>query len=316
MEPITVILLKKGNNDFNETLESINSINPKQILIGSFEPLKLKFKNALVVELKNNYNYSEALNELQSIAQTDWILYIKENETILQFNEHIPNLLIKSKEIYGLQILQDDVIVKESRLWNKKEHKIVFKNPIFEKPNMESTKIIDVILYQYKLKDNNQDQILNLWKKSFPLSADASYYKAYDELTKKNFKNFKKIINHYLFNIQKHDIPSVMARYYLSLVQGVVENDIKEAIQNIVLCIVENPLMAEFWCLLGDIFVKIEKFKDAIAFYENAIILGSRRQQLDFWPMHISKYEEYPKDMIDKCKKTLLNATKYESSNI
>jgi hypothetical protein len=105
-----------------------------------------------------------------------------------------------------------------------------------------------------------------------------------------------------------------MARYYLALVQGVVENDMKEAIQNITLCIAENPLMAEFWCLLGDMFVKMEKFRDAIAFYENAIALGCRRHQLDFWPMHISKYDEYPKDMMEKCKKAISSATAYSSN--
>lgn len=314
MEPITVILLKKGEN-LDEVLQSIVSLQPKQILIGSFEPFQTRVKEAVVIELKNNLNNSQALNELQSMAQTDWILYIKENETVLQFNEHVPSLLIKPKEIYGFQILQDDVIMKESRLWNKKEQKVIFKNPIFEKPSLEPTKVVDIILYQQKLSDN-QSNAINLWKKASPLSVDASYYKAFNELSKKNFKDFKKIISQYLFSVNKNDIPSIMARYYLAVVQGIVENELKDAMQNIILCIAENPLMAEFWCLLGDMFVKIEKFKDAIAFYENAIALGSRRQQLDFWPMHISKYEEYPKDMITKCKRAISNATPYESSNI
>lgn len=315
MEPITVILLKKENN-LDEALQSALSIQPKQILIGSFKPFQSKIKEAVTIELKSNLNYSEALNELQNMAQTDWIFYMKDNETILQFNEHIPSLLIKPKEIYGFQILQDDIIMKESRLWNKKEQKVVFKNPVFEKANIEPTKIVDIILYQQKCNDINQVNGLNLWKKSAPLSVDASYYKAFNELSKKNFKEFKKIINHYLFSVNKNDIPSVMARYYLALVQGVVENELKEAIQNIILCIAENPLMAEFWCLLGDMFVKMEKFKHAIAFYENAMALGGRRQQLDFWPMHISKYDEYPREMMEKCEKTIANSTAYESSNI
>ena len=95
--------------------------------------------------------------------------------------------------------------------------------------------------------------------------------------------------------------------------QGVVENNTQEAIQNIVACLAENPLMAEFWCLLGDIFTKISKFDKAIAFYENAIILGCRRQRLDFWPMHISKYGDYPQEMIEKCKKVLSNTEVYQS---
>jgi hypothetical protein len=99
-------------------------------------------------------------------------------------------------------------------------------------------------------------------------------------------------------------------------VQGIVDNETNEAIQNIIICIAENPLMAEFWCLLGDIFTKISKFESAITFYENAIILGCRRHQLDFWPMHISKYGDYPKEMIEKCKKALSGTEIYQSNHI
>lgn len=314
MQPVTVILLNKGNN-LDNTLESIVSLQPQQILLGTFIPINIKFKEITIIDFKN-INYNESLNELQILAQTDWIFYLKDNENLLQFNEYMPNLLTKTKEIYGLQVLQDDVIIKESRLWNKKEQKVNFKNPIFEKPNIEPTKIIDVILYQHKTHDPRIAQTLEFWKKSAPLSTDAAYYKAFDELAKKNFIEFKRIIVHYLFNIRHTDIPSTIARYYLALVQGIIENNTNEAIQNIIACLAENPLMAEFWCLLGDIFAKMEKFDDAISFYENAIILGGRRPKLDFWPMHISRYGDYPKEMIDKCKKVLNSAETYQSNHI
>jgi cytochrome c-type biogenesis protein CcmH/NrfG len=96
-----------------------------------------------------------------------------------------------------------------------------------------------------------------------------------------------------------------MARYYLALVQGIIHNEVKEALQNIILCLSENVLMAEFWCLLGDIFIKLDKFDYAVAFYENAILLGSRRLKLDTWPMQISKYQEYPNKMIEECNKLI-----------
>jgi len=275
--------------------------------------LQTDSKITSVIELKSN-NYSDALNQLQDIAQTDWILYLKDNETMLSFNENLTNLFITDKEIYGFQILQDDVILKEPRLWNKKSNKVIFKNPIFEKPNIDPTKIVDVMLYQNKVDDPTIIKKLEAWKRAMPLSVDASYYKAFNALADKNFMDFKRIMAQYLFNVSKADIPSVLARYYLALVQGVVENNTNEAIKNIILCLSENPLMAEFWCLLGDIFVKAEKLEDAIAFYENAIILGSRRLNLDLWPMHISKYDAYPNEMITKCKKALTSAETYRSN--
>lgn len=310
MQPITVILINKNNN-IDNLLKSIVNLQPEQILLGSFS--KVKHEGTKVIELEKTINYNEALNKLQKLAQTDWILYLKDNEILLQSKEYIPNLLNNPKEIYGFLILQDDIIIKEPRLWNKKEHNVVFKNPVFEKPNTESSKIVDIILYHHNRHDSNVSKILETWRKNSPLSVDASYYKAFDLLANKNFTEFRRVITYYLFNMQKMDIPSVMARYYLALVQGIIENNTQEAIQNIIICLAENPLMAEFWCLLGDIFVKSEKFDIAIEFYENAIILGGRRENLDFWPMHISKYGDYPKEMIEKCKKVISTAKVYES---
>ena len=309
MHPFTAIILNK--TDPNNTLRSVLSLEPQQILIGTQSPIKIDSKIAGVIEL-NTDKYNEGLNKLQEIAQTDWILYLKDNETIIQCDEYIPNLLINN-EIYGFQVLQDDVILKEPRLWNKKSNKVIFKNPVFEKPNVEPTKMLDIIIYQQATTDPTALKRLDLWKNKMPLSIDAAYYKAFAALSARNFVEFKRIIAHYLFNLEKSDIPSVMARYYLALVQGVVENNTSEAIKNIVICLAENPLMAEFWCLLGDIFVKAEKFEEAIEFYENGMILGSRRLNSDFWPMHISKYESYPKEMIDKCKKALGSAETYSN---
>lgn len=311
MHPFTVIILNK--TDPNNVLRSALSLEPQQILLGTFSSIKIDSKIAAVIEL-NTDNYNEGLNQLQEIAQTDWILYLKDNETIVQCDEYMPNLFINNKEVYGVQVLQDDVILKEPRLWNKKMNKVLFKNPVFEKPNIEPTKMLDIILYQQKGDDATALKRLDNWKQKMPLSIDAAYYKAFAALAARNFTEFKRIIAHYLFNLAKSDIPSVMARYYLALVQGVVENNTNEAIKNVIICLVENPLMAEFWCLLGDIFVKAEKFEEAVEFYENGMILGSRRLNSDFWPMHISKYDLYPKEMIEKCKKAISSAEIYRSN--
>lgn len=308
MQPITVILLNKTSP--HNTINSIIDL-PHNIIVGTSAPLDINHKKVTVVDLKQS-NYNEALNYLQDLAQTDWILYLKDNETMLQ-SDYLYSLLLRPDEIYGFQILQDDVILKEPRLWNKKAHKVGFKNPVFEKPNIEPTKIIDVMLYQNKSEDSSAMKKLEAWKKSMPLSIDAAYYKAFAALATKDFVEFKRTIAHYLFNLNKADIPSVMARYYLALVQGVVENNVNEAIKNIVICLAENPLMAEFWCLLGDIFVKTERFEEAIEFYENAQLLGCRRLRSDFWPMHISKYDAYPKEMIDKCKQATSTAKTYSN---
>lgn len=311
MEPITVILLNKGSSGLNDALNSISELHPQQIILGTFSAIKPEFKEVLIIDMKNRTDYSVALNELQNMAKNDWILYLKDTERILDFNEYMPNLILKPQEIYGFQILQDDVIIKEARFWNKAVNKISFKNPVFERPNADPTQILEVILYQQKTTDPQVLKNMELWKRTAPLSIDVHYYKAFIELANKNFTEFKRNISQYFFNVKRADIPSVMARYYLALIQGVVENNTHEAIKNVVACLAENPLMAEFWCLLGDIFTKLGKFNHAIEFYENATILGCRRQYKDLWPMQISKYNEYPKEMIEKCKATISHTEVY-----
>ena len=96
MHPFTAIILNK--TDPNNTLRSVLSLEPQQILIGTQSPIKIDSKIAGVIEL-NTDKYNEGLNKLQEIAQTDWILYLKDNETIIQCDEYIPNLLINN-EIY------------------------------------------------------------------------------------------------------------------------------------------------------------------------------------------------------------------------
>jgi tetratricopeptide (TPR) repeat protein len=303
MEAITVIALNKSNK-IESTIQSVLNLNPKQILIGTYTPIKLKWE---VVEFQNNNNYSADLNKLVELAKSDWIFYIKDNEVILQADDLS---CLDTNAIYGVQVLQDDIIIKEPRLWNKK-NKINFKNPVFEKLNARPNKFLDIILYQDKTNDDKAIKILESWKRSSPLALDPYYYKAFYALGTKDFKEFKSLITHYLFNSKINDVSCVIARYYLALVQGLVDKETDKAINNLVLCIAENPLMAEFWCLLGDIFTQTQNFEKAVIFYQNAIMLGSRRLKLDEWPMHISKYHDYPTEMIEKCNKITSSSKQY-----
>jgi hypothetical protein len=283
--------------------------DPQSIIIGSFQPLSLRLPKIRTVTIKET-NYAKALDQLVSLVETDWIFYVKENERILQVNEDIAGLW-QQDEVFGLQILRDGILIKEARIWNKNKH-ISFKNPVFEVPNTTITRVADILLYQGEEKANNE-KLLDEWRRSQPLSVDAFYYKAFSCLAKKKFSDFKSLIISYLFATTKNDVPTVIARYYLALIQGIVTNETKEAVENTLLCLEANVLMAEFWCLLGDIFMKNNDYERAIAFYENALVLGNRRSKFDLWPMEISKYETHPKEMIEKCKSILSQIKTYRS---
>ena len=85
---------------------------------------------------------------------------------------------------------------------------------------------------------------------------------------------------------------------------------VKPALQNLNLCLCAKPLMAEFWCLTGDVYYHLlHDFKKAKQFYHNAIVLGHHRLKSDKWPMDITKYNTYPSKMIESCDE-LLKSTK------
>jgi hypothetical protein len=80
-----------------------------------------------------------------------------------------------------------------------------------------------------------------------------------------------------------------------------VFGDAKKAARDILACIAARPQMAEFWCLMGDIYYSKRQYVKAKSLYDNAIIAGKERKD-DTWPVDLSKYDEYPNKMIDYCK--------------
>jgi hypothetical protein len=59
--------------------------------------------------------------------------------------------------------------------------------------------------------------------------------------------------------------------------------------------------MAEFWCLLGDVYYALNDYEKAFQFFQNGLIIGKKRRMDCEWFMEISKYEEYPKKMMEAC---------------
>lgn len=64
-------------------------------------------------------------------------------------------------------------------------------------------------------------------------------------------------------------------------------------------------MMAEYWCLLGDVYYQQSSYEKAKHFYENALVMGARRLRTDAWPMEISKYKAYPNKMMAACDRIL-----------
>jgi len=260
---LTVQILQNPNESVDETMKSLDGL-----------PVR-------VTKFNYGLDRSKLINDSAAKSNTDWQLYLDSSEVVVS---GLDNLQLATSHI---QLLQGEILTKPIRIWNKNQHK--FKNPVFETIEGESV-FCDMIIYK---KKNDVETGLETWKKTKNLSVDYYYYQALTNLKHKKTKEFLNLAEYYLFN-SKDIIKSTMLIYYMAF--------INQDINNLIFCLSNHILMAEFWCLLGDISFKNNQFMKAIAFYQNAMILGGRRLKEDKWPMHITKYKEYPEKIINEIK--------------
>lgn len=260
-------------------------------IFGNIGKKKIEGKN--VVNL-NGEDRSIACNKLMTYAK-DWILYLQSDEIIAEGLDKIKKISeTTSNNSYVLPILRNKIITKEVRLFKKG----YFKNPILEEIIAENKVFLDSTIIG---DEPNYDlEKLKEWKNKNPLEIDVYRHLAYYHLRNKEYKEFINVANQYLFR-ENRVMQQAMMRYYLAIIQN-FDNKYDLAIKNVMYGLAENPLMAEFWCCLGDIHFRNKQYDKALSFYENAILLGSRRLKSDEWPVFISKYKNYPLQMIEETK--------------
>lgn len=244
-------------------------------------------------------DFSILRNNLIEESETDLQMFLRPGETIMHGHKSIEKT--KCPCAYST-VLLNGIISKEIRIWNK-SFKYKFKNPIFEHLDAETDEEINTVICSHN--DVNYDEYMRLirvWEEENPLSPEPVYYEAYIELMRQNYERFLRLSEYYMFLDKRISQSTTMNRYYFALIQVYHCHKVRPALQNLNLCLCHNPLMAEFWCLIGDVYYHLlNNFNKAKSFYENAIILGSRRKKKSKWPMEISKYDDYPKKMIKSC---------------
>lgn len=246
---------------------------------------------ARIVDIPWNHNYSEARNKL---IGDDWNLYIQPWEVLVAGHDQIRQA--KSRGAFYAQIFQGSVINKEVRYWNDPELKFV--HPVYEMLDTKAKEMPIVILSTDAPDMRNEHlKLARRWVEEKGASPEPHYYLACALLSLGKYDEFFGKAEQYLIR-DSADKSSVMLRYYLAQVQLHVFKDTYAAVRNTMACITAHPMMAEFWCLLGDILYRRKKYDKAKVFYENAILLGSRRSNNDHWPIEVAKYKEYPETMI------------------
>lgn len=316
---LTIHLLVKNNETtIRPALQSVMLLKGS-ILIGNMgsndHTLAIcKEFNAKIVPIKNT-EYDAARNQLIQETQTPWMFYIQPWEVLAGGHEHLLERLIDKQKSYFCQIFQNNIISKEIRIW-KKTAGLCFENPVYEtiySPDALLAKEIVIYSKAAPCAYDEQLKLISKWKKQKPSSPNPYYYEACILLQQKKYQEFISIANYYLFR-ETQGISAVMLKYYLSMVYCHLKN-YKAALLHLVPCLSVRPLMAEFWCLLGDIHYRQNIYQKSKIFYENAICLGGQRDLADDWPIEIDKYKEHPSKMIESCLK-IRQETKYYALSV
>lgn len=314
---ITAHLLTKNNADtLEKTLKSVQPWASQIIVIdqGSTDrTLEICENYRTTIIAKTNLNRSELRNYGVNKAKNEWSLMIEPWE-VLTKGQSLDRLGDLVDSCYYVSILQaGGVLLKEVRLWRKG---CSFVSPVFERIKETATDSLPIMIYSNGRRDYQQlMEHVHDWRKKQPLMPQPYYFEACIHLAEGRWDQFLATAERYMVMMpHRSEMSAVMNRYHYALVQLTHRKNARVAIQNLILCLIARPLMAEFWCLLGDVhYHLLSQFEKARSFYENALVLGHRRLQKDWWPMDISKYKEYPQMMVDSCNKILGSTGLYVS---
>lgn len=295
------ILTRNNSKTIRACIESLRPLNAEVVvgdLDSSDDTVSQCDQMGAITHRLGKMNRHEARNQL---AQDGVNLAVEPWEVLAQGD------IAPFQQCSYVSVLNNKTITKDIRLWKPPLQHI---QPTFEQIDAETSSHSNLIFYCIGNRDYGYDkEVIEQWKKN-PLTPQPYYYQACIDLALGNYSNFFMSANHYLFMDRSKSMSAVMLRYYLAYVY-LMKSEAKPTLQNINLCLCERPLMAEFWCLMADVYYHLLKdFRKATEFYENAITLGSYRRKTDTWPMDLVKYKEYPTKMITSCEK-LINPSFY-----
>jgi glycosyltransferase involved in cell wall biosynthesis len=300
----TLILTKDHEDIILSTLNSAKEFGEVLVAdLGSKDNTVAVCKEAgvKVYNTPFNYNYSIIRNNLAAKASTEWLFWLDPGETVTSGQEYFE--AEKTDLMYRIMVLKGDLLMKQPRLAHKGN--INFTRPVFEDVEKDiSEQTLPIIVTGNTRPDSAalMDCILH-WKDQDPLSWEPDYYLACLHLMYGRVDQFLSVAEHFLFQKKNLDASTALIRYYMATL--IKKKNVGKAVQLTLEAIAVFPLMAEFWCLLGDLYLQIKELDRAYLFYENAVLLGSQRLAEDTMPMEISKYDEYPKKMMEGIKKAI-----------
>jgi glycosyltransferase involved in cell wall biosynthesis len=262
---------------------------------------------AKVVSVGKVADRSSVLNQQLIQCESDWHLELGPWETIGNGLQAFSDALVGPPAAYRVFLSQGDLITKPVRLYHGSLG-LRYSGPVFESlvPEPDAHALNAVLFAEPQDHTDEQLRVVRSWEKSSPASHEPFYYEAMIHLSKFRYDEFLPAAENFLFRATRMSMSVVMTRYYLAWVHCVIKRSAHDSLKNLMVCLSLKPLMAEFWCLLGDIYYHLAPdYKKAMRFYETALSLGGKRRMSDDWPVHLSRYGEYPRKMLQSCTEIL-----------
>lgn len=298
------IVTLNNSSTIEDCLESITNYFPKdfyKIIVVDGGSQDDTIEKCLKRNIKVTKTKVEDLSKTRnSVLEGEWQFYIEPWEILTLGHDIIYNTVIKNKDHLRINVIQGDVLNKPIRLWKKSL--CLFTGKVYEKIDIQGGEVAGLIVAKQSGINRNKPIIEN-WCKLCPTNPNAFYFKSMMLLHEGDFRSFIKESQYFHFLTKNINEKKIMIWYYESCVYCYIERNANLALKKISACIACKPRMAEFWCILGDIhYYLLDDYTKASCFYENAIIMGSFRENNDNMAIEISKYNEYPKKMLDSCR--------------
>ncbi len=303
------ILTKNNEKTLPETLGSLKLIDCKIIIgdLGSSDStLDICSQYGADIKKIKTKNRSDARNSLLSEEMNmmiePWEIVAQGHDKISECNKNSNVLLVNS-----------NFASKELRIWKN----LKFRNPVYETLEDNSAKLLeDVVLISKNAPDHRQEEeeLCLEWKDSRPTDIEAWYYCAFSALRLGKNEEFLKYAERYLAMTKKFGPAEVQINYIIAQVL-LKQNKLEDSAKFCLKCISMHPTFSEFWCLLGDIFIKNNQYLKAKSMYTNAIEIGKIRSSSDSHPVEIDKYLKYPKSKLDMINKIIDEINKQISNN-
>jgi hypothetical protein len=301
-------------NDKATILKALESVRPiaSEILIadlGSQDGSIDLCHGCTVLKFDERAGYDQVRQSLVDKSRTDWQMYLHPWESLAQGHREVANAQTSQR----VNVLQQTILTREVRVWRKCLG-LKFQNPVYEFLETDAS-LAPIYIFSDGRNDYRRNlELIERWKKNSALSPEPFYYQALTLLALHDYDGFLNASSHYMYLDTKQSVSTVLNRYYYAMVQIYYCRKATPALQNLNICIETRPLMAEFWCLIGDLYyILYNKYELSKAFYENGVFLGSRRLSTDLWPMDIAKYDEYPNMMISSCDKIIGSNSLYRN---